>query len=96
MEQPLWYWVPSIAPSGMAFYTGDLVAAWKGNLFVGALRGEMLVRLERDGDKIVKEERLLHGLGERIRDVRMGQDGALWLLTDNSAGRILRLAPVNH
>jgi aldose sugar dehydrogenase len=96
MEQPLWYWVPSIAPSGMAFYTGDLVPAWKGNLFVGALRGEMLVRLERDGDKIVKEERLLHGLGERIRDVRMGQDGALWLLTDNPAGRILRLAPVNH
>jgi glucose/arabinose dehydrogenase len=96
MEQPLWYWVPSIAPSGMAFYTGDLVPAWKGNLFVGALRGEMLARLERDGDKIVKEERLLHGLGERIRDVRMGPDGALWLLTDNPAGRILRLAPVNH
>ena len=96
MEQPLWYWVPSIAPSGMAFYTGDLVPAWKGNVFVGALRGEMLVRLERDGDKITKEERLLQGLHERIRDVRMGPDGALWLLTDNPAGRILRLAPVNH
>ena len=96
MEQPLWYWVPSIAPSGMAFYTGGLVPAWKGNLFVGALRGEILVRLERDGDKIVKEERLLNGLGERIRDVRVGADGALWLLTDNPAGRILRLAPVNH
>jgi glucose/arabinose dehydrogenase len=96
MEQPLWYWVPSIAPSGMAFYTGDLVPAWKGNIFVGALRGEMLVRLERDGDRIVREERLLQQLHERIRDVRMGPDGALWLLTDNSAGRILRLAPVNH
>jgi glucose/arabinose dehydrogenase len=96
MEQPLWYWVPSIAPSGMAFYTGDLVPAWKGNIFVGALRGEMLVRLERDGDKITREERLLQQLRERIRDVRMGPDGALWLLTDNSAGRILRLAPVNH
>ena len=56
----------------------------------------MLVRLERDGDKITKEERLLQRLHERIRDVRMGPDGALWLLTDNSAGRILRLAPVNH
>jgi glucose/arabinose dehydrogenase len=96
MEQPLWYWVPSIAPSGMAFYTGDLFPAWKGSIFVGALRGEMLVRLERDGDKITKEERLLQQLHERIRDVRMGPDGALWLLTDNSAGRILRLAPVNH
>jgi glucose/arabinose dehydrogenase len=96
MEQPLWYWVPSIAPSGMAFYTGDLVPAWKGNIFVGALRGELLVRLERDGDRITREERLLQQLHERIRDVRMGPDGALWLLTDNSAGRILRLAPVNH
>jgi glucose/arabinose dehydrogenase len=96
MEQPLWYWVPSIAPSGMAFYTGDLFPAWKGNVFVGALRGEILVRLERDGDKVTKEERLLQQLHERIRDVRMGPDGALWLLTDNSAGRILRLAPVNH
>jgi glucose/arabinose dehydrogenase len=96
MEQPLWYWVPSIAPSGMAFYTGDLIPVWKGNLFVGALRGEMLVRLERDGERITKEERLLQLLHERIRDVRMGPDGALWLLTDNSAGRILRLAPVNH
>jgi glucose/arabinose dehydrogenase len=96
MEQPLWYWVPSIAPSGMAFYTGDLFPAWKGNIFVGALRGEILVRLERDGDRITKEERLLQSLHERIRDVRMGPDGALWLLTDNQAGRILRLAPVNH
>ncbi|HEY7664627.1 MAG TPA: PQQ-dependent sugar dehydrogenase [Xanthobacteraceae bacterium] len=93
MEQPLWYWVPSIAPSGMAFYTGDLFPAWRGNLFVGALAGELLVRLELDGDKVLKEERLLQGLRERIRDVRQGPDGALWLLTDNSAGRILRLAP---
>jgi len=96
MEQPLWYWVPSIAPSGMAFYTGDLFPAWKGSIFIGALRAEMLVRLERDGDRITREERLLQSLHERIRDVRMGPDGALWLLTDNSAGRILRLAPVNH
>jgi glucose/arabinose dehydrogenase len=96
VRRPLWYWIPSIAPSGMAFYIGDVAPAWKGNIFVGALRGEMLVRLERDGDRIVREERLLQQLHERIRDVRMGPDGALWLLTDNSAGRILRLAPMNH
>ena len=59
MEQPIKYWVPSIAPSGMAFYTGDLFPAWKGNLFVGALAGQMLVRLELDGEKVTKEERLL-------------------------------------
>jgi glucose/arabinose dehydrogenase len=93
MEQPLWYWVPSIAPSGMAFYTGDLFPAWRGNLFVGALAGQLLVRLEVDGDKVVKEERLLRDLRERIRDVRQGPDGALWLLTDSSSGRLLRLAP---
>jgi glucose/arabinose dehydrogenase len=94
MEQPIKYWVPSIAPSGMAFYSGRLIAAWRGNLFVGALAGQMLVRLEVDGDKVVKEERLLEGLRERIRDVREGPDGALYLLTDNRDGRILRVVPV--
>ena len=93
MEQPVKYWVPSIAPSGMAFYDGMLVPAWRGNLFVGALVGQMLVRLELDGDKVVNEERLLQDLHERIRDVREGPDGALYLLTDNSKGRILRVAP---
>jgi glucose/arabinose dehydrogenase len=93
MEQPIWYWVPSIAPSGMAFYTGSLLPAWRGNLFVGALAGRLLARLELDGGKVVKEERLLQQLGERIRDVRQGPDAALWLLTDSSSGRILRLAP---
>jgi len=93
MEQPLKYWVPSIAPSGMAFYRGDLFPAWKGNLFVGALAGEMLVRLTIDGESVTGEERLLHGLRERIRDVRNGPDGALYLLTDNDNGRILRGAP---
>jgi len=96
MEQPLWYWVPSIAPSGMAFCGGELFNRWNGSVFVGALKAQLLVRLERQGDRIVKEERLLAGLGERIRDVRMGPDGALWLLTDNAAGRILRLAPLNR
>jgi glucose/arabinose dehydrogenase len=93
MEQPLKYWVPSIAPSGMTFYSGDLFAPWRGSLFLGALAGQMLVRLEVDGDTVVKEERLLQQLGERIRDVREGPDGALWLATDSSSGRILRLAP---
>jgi aldose sugar dehydrogenase len=93
MEQPIKYWVPSIAPSGMAFYSGKLIPAWRGNLFVGALAGQMLVRLEVNGDKVGNEERLLGGLGERIRDVREGPDGGLYLLTDNSKGRILRVAP---
>jgi len=93
MEQPAWYWVPSIAPSGLTFYTGSLFPAWRGNLLAGALAGQALVRLTLDGDKVVKEERMLQPLRERIRDVRQGPDGALWLATDSSAGRILRVAP---
>ena len=93
MEQPLKYWVPSIAPSGMAFYGGDLFPAWRGNLFIGALAAQLLVRLEVRGDSVGSEERVLQNLGERIRDVRQGPDGALWLLTDNSAGRVLRVVP---
>ena len=93
MAQPLYYWVPSIAPSGMAFYTGDRFPHWKGNLFVGALRDQMLVRLELDGEKVVKEERLLKGVLGRIRDVRAGPDGYLYLLTDESRGVLARLEP---
>jgi aldose sugar dehydrogenase len=93
MEQPLKYWVPSIAPSGMAFYTGNLFPKWNGSLFLGALSGAMLVRLTLDGNKVTAEERLLQNLNERIRDVRQGPDGALWLLTDSSNGRVLRVAP---
>ena len=93
LEQPIYYWDPSIAPSGMAFYTGDLIPEWKGNLFVGALAGQALHRLVLDGEQIVGEERLLGDLGARIRDVRSGLDGALWLLTDSPEGRVLRLAP---
>lgn len=93
MEQPVKYWVPSIAPSGMAFYTGDLFPRWRGSLFVGALAAQMLVRLEINGEKVGNEERLLQNLRERIRDVRQGPDGALYLATDNSSGRILRVAP---
>jgi glucose/arabinose dehydrogenase len=93
MEQPVKYWVPSIAPSGMAFYSGDLFPKWRGSLFVGALAGQMLVRLDINGEKVGTEERLLQNLRERIRDVRQGPDGALYLATDNSNGRILRVSP---
>jgi glucose/arabinose dehydrogenase len=93
MAQPLHYWVPSIAPSGMAFYTGDRFPKWKGDLFVGALRSQMLVRLQLDGEKVVKEERLLQGVLGRIRDVRMGPDGFLYLVTDESSGVVARLEP---
>ncbi|MDP3075725.1 PQQ-dependent sugar dehydrogenase [Bradyrhizobium sp.] len=93
MEQPLKYWVPSIAPSGLAFYSAKLFPKWTGSLFTGALSGKMLVRLQLNGHTVTSEERLLPNLNERIRDVRQGPDGALWLLTDSSAGRILRVSP---
>ena len=93
MEQPAKYWVPSISPSGATFYTGMLFPKWNGSLFAGALSGRMLVRLTVNGHAVTGEERLLQNLHERIRDVRQGPDGALWLLTDNSAGRILRVTP---
>lgn len=93
MEQPLHYWVPSIAPSGMAFYQGQPFARWQGSLLLGALRGQMLVRLSLDGTRVAGEERLLEGLGLRIRDVRVGPDGLIYLLTDEDEGALLRLAP---
>ncbi|MBX3278993.1 MAG: PQQ-dependent sugar dehydrogenase [Acidobacteria bacterium] len=96
MEQPIYYWDPVIAPSGMAFYTGNLFPAWKGSLFIGGLGTTCLVRLTLDGEKIVGEERLLTDLKperERIRDVVQGPDGALYLLTDKPEGRILKIAP---
>jgi len=93
MEQPVYYWDPVIAPSGMTFYTGDLFPAWKGSLFIGGLGSTCLVRLTVDGEKIAGEERLLTDLNERIRDVRQGPDGALYLLTDNQKGRVLKLVP---
>jgi glucose/arabinose dehydrogenase len=77
----------------MAFYTGGLFPAWRGNLFVGALAGQLLVRLELDGDKVIREERLLRELRERIRDVRQGPDGLLYVLTDEDDGALLRLEP---
>jgi aldose sugar dehydrogenase len=78
----------------MAFYTGDLFPGWKGSLFNGALKFMLVSRLTLDGDKVTNEERILEDLHERIRDVRHGPDGAIYLLTDNAAGRILRVAPV--
>jgi aldose sugar dehydrogenase len=93
MQQPIHHWVPSIAPSGMAFYTGDKFPRWQGSLFVGALRDRMLVRLQLDGDKVVKEERLLRNALGRIRDVRAGPDGLIYLLTDDADGVLARLEP---
>jgi glucose/arabinose dehydrogenase len=93
MIDSVWHWTPSIAPSGMAFYTGSLFPAWKGSLFNGALKFELLSRLDLKDGKPIKEERLLKGIGARIRDVRQGPDGALYLLTDEEDGRILRITP---
>lgn len=94
MEQPVVYWDPSIAPSGMAFYDGDRFPNWRGDLFIGALAHTHLRRLELDGDRVVMQEVLLEKLGERIRDVRAGPDGLVYVLTDSSDGQILRLEPV--
>jgi glucose/arabinose dehydrogenase len=94
MEQPIKYWVPSIAPSGMAFYTGDAFPGWAGNLLVGALRGEALHRLDLEGEKVVREEILLAGQLGRIRAVRVDRDGRVYLLTDERAGELVRLEPV--
>ncbi len=91
---PLHHWTPSIAPSGMTFYTGDELAGWKGTLFVGALVQKHLRRLELDGDKVVHEEVLLKDMA-RIRDVRSGPDGNLYLLTDEDDGRLIRLKSVH-
>jgi aldose sugar dehydrogenase len=93
MEKPLYHWTPSIAPSGMAFYDAARFPRWRGNLFVGALRAQMLVRLELDGERVVHEERLLQGALGRIRDVRVGPDGLIYLLTDERNGALYRLEP---
>jgi glucose/arabinose dehydrogenase len=93
MAQPVVYWVPSIAPSGMAFYQGEAFSQWQGDLFVGALAGRHLRRLELDGDQVTGQEELLADLNERIRDVRSGPDGFLYLLTDSTRGSLIRLEP---
>lgn len=93
LEQPLHVWVPSIAPSGMAFVSGSQFPQWQGNLLVGALSGQTLVRLTLEGEKVLGEERLLQGRS-RLRDVRMGPDGFVYLLTDEAKGALLRLEPL--
>ena len=93
LEQPLHVWVPSIAPSGMAFVSGSQFPQWQGNLLVGALNGQTLVRLTLEGEKVLGEERLLQGRS-RLRDVRMGPDGFVYLLTDEAKGALLRLEPL--
>jgi len=93
MEQPIYYWDPVIAPSGMAFYDANLFPAWKGSVFVGSMGQQALVRLVLDSDKVVGEERLLTDLGERIRDVIVGPDGAIYAAIDSDPGRIVRVAP---
>lgn len=93
MAQPIHYWVPSIAPSGMAFYQGDAFPEWRGDLFVGALRSQLLARLELDGEQVIAEERLLENAIGRIRDVEVSPDGFLYLLTDESDGALYRLEP---
>ena len=91
VEEPVYFWVPSIAPSGMMFYTGSLFPEWKGNLFVGSMAGTHLVRLVLDAQQqVAAEEMLLFDLKQRVRDVRQGPDGAVYLLAGNG---LLRLTP---
>ena len=93
MEQPVYYWDPVIAPAGMAFYEADLFPAWKGNILIGGLASKAVVRLVMQDGKVVGEERLLTDLNERIRDVIVGPDGALYLATDSKNGRVLKVTP---
>ncbi|HEX2543044.1 MAG TPA: PQQ-dependent sugar dehydrogenase [Caldimonas sp.] len=95
LEQPVYYWDPVIAPSGAEWYSGEAFRAWRGNLFVGGLRERALVRLVFEGDRVVGEERLLTDRGQRIRDVRQGADGALYLVTDERNGELLKITPRN-
>jgi glucose/arabinose dehydrogenase len=96
MEPPLHHWTPSIAPSGMTFYDGDAFPRWRGNLFVGSLKFRYLARLTLDGTRVVAEERLIAGQHGRIRDVRQGPDGLIYLLSDESDGQLLRLRPATE
>ncbi len=96
LEQPIYYWNPSIGTSGLAFYTGELFKDWKGNILAGGLAGQGLERLIMDGEKVVGVEHLLSDRGDRIRDVRVGPDGAVYVLTDDTNGNLLRLTPAQN
>jgi aldose sugar dehydrogenase len=94
LEQPLLHWTPSIAPSGMAFVTSERYgASWRGNLLVGSLKFRYVARLTLQGSRVTQEEKLLPDLGQRVRDVRQGPDGFIYLLTDERNGQLLRLRP---
>jgi glucose/arabinose dehydrogenase len=93
MEQPVYYWDPVIAPSGMTIYTGDLFPEWRNNVFIGGLASQALVRLMMRNDRVVGEERLLTVLKARIREVVQGPEGALYLLTDATNGKLLKVTP---
>ena len=95
MTQPIRYWVPSISPSGLMIYDGDRFPHWHGSFFIGALSGQLLARLEVEQGKVVVEEHLLADWGRRIRDVRQGPDGLIYLLTDHSNGMLLRIEPAD-
>lgn len=96
IEPPVHYWVPSIATSGLLFYTGDRFPQWRGSAFVGSLKEKRVARLEMDGNRVLREEPLLEGVvGERVRDVEQGPDGLVYLLTDEKDGRLLRIEPVD-
>lgn len=92
-EQPVYYWDPVIAPSGAQFYTGDAFPAWRGSLFIGSLKDRMLVRLVLENDRVTGEEHLLADRGQRVRDVRQGPEGALYLVTDEGNGELWRIGP---
>jgi glucose/arabinose dehydrogenase len=93
MEQPVYYWDPVIAPSGMVFYRGDRIPEWDGSILVGSMVSRSLVRLVLEDGRVAREERYLSDLSERIRDVQQGPDGTLYVITDSSNGRILRVVP---
>ena len=92
-EQPRYYWDPVIAPSGAQFYTGDAFPAWRGSLFTGSLKDKRLVRLTLENDRVTGEEHLLADRAQRVRDVRQGPDGALYVVTDEANGELLKIAP---
>ena len=94
LEQPIYFWTPSVAFSGMTFYTGEKLPGWKGNAFMGGLSGMQLVRLELNKEgRVVGEEKLLRDRCKRIRDVRQGPDGLIYVITDDANGEILRISP---